>query len=156
MTPAVNCLKRAKIDHQLLFYDHDPDSRAYGEEAAKKLNLSVHQIFKTLVVAADDTALFTALVPVSGQLDLKAFARVIKAKKAGMADKGLVERSTGYLLGGVSPLGQKKRLKTIIDTSALNFDTIYVSGGRRGLQVRLSPRDLEKLTRARYEPISTV
>ncbi|MCF6248519.1 MAG: Cys-tRNA(Pro) deacylase [Desulfobacula sp.] len=154
MTPAINSLKNAKIKYQIHPYDHDPDSKAYGEEAAEKLKVPFDRLFKTLVVSIDNNELAVALVPVSKQLDLKLFAKNIKAKKAKMADKKDVERSTGYPLGGVSPMGQKKKLKTIIDHSALNFDTVYVSAGRRGLQIELSPKKLGSQTRATYFKIS--
>ncbi len=153
MTPAVNCLKKAKKSYQIHPYGHDPASRAYGDEAARALNISGDRVFKTLVISLDNRQLAVALVPVSMQLDLKAFARAMNTKKASMADQHLVERTTGYVLGGVSPLGQKKRLKTVIDASARDFDTIYVSAGKRGLQVELAPDDLADLTRAVYVDI---
>jgi Cys-tRNA(Pro)/Cys-tRNA(Cys) deacylase len=154
MTPAINCLKKAKIEYQIHQYTHDPDSKAYGKEAAEKLNISFDRIFKTLIVSIDDKDIWVAVVPVSKQLDLKLLAKSVKAKKAHMADKKEVQRTTGYILGGVSPLGQKKRLKTIIDVSALNFDTIYVSAGRRGLQIQLAPKDLSSQTGAKYSEIT--
>ena len=154
MTPAVNLLKKAKIKHRIHSYDHDPKSGAYGEEAAEKLNISFDRIFKTLIVSADDQKFMTALVPVSKQLDLKELVKATGSKKAKMAEKQDVERMTGYILGGVSPIGQKKNLTTVMDISALNFDTIYVSAGRRGLQIELSPQDLASLTHAVYFEIS--
>lgn len=160
MTPAIQILKKAKIKYQIHSYDHDPRSKAYGEEAAQKLNISFNRLFKTLVVLVDNETLFTALVPVSKQLNLKSFAKSVtlikgmKAKKVKMADKESVERTTGYLLGGVSPVGQKKRLPTIIDNTALNFETIYISAGKRGLQVELSPKDLASQINAVYGNIS--
>jgi Cys-tRNA(Pro)/Cys-tRNA(Cys) deacylase len=153
MTPAITCLKKAKINHKIHGYDHDPDSKAYGEEAAEKLNVSFDQLFKTLVVSTDNKDLSVAVVPVSRKLDLKSFAKAVKAKKVKMADKKDVERTTGYVIGGVSPIGQKKKLKTIIDSSALKFDTVYVSAGRRGLQIELSPTDLAHQTGAIYYEI---
>ena len=154
MTPAINCLKKAKIKYQIHQYEHDPDSKAYGEEAAEKLNIPFDQIFKTLVVSVDNKNLSVALVPVSKQLDLKAFVKVAGYKRAKMADKKEVERATGYVLGGVSPIGQKKKLLTIIDSSALKFNTVYVSAGRRGLQIELSPKDLGSQTNAAFDGIS--
>jgi len=154
MTPAINCLKKAKIFYQIHEYNHDPDSRAYGKEAAEKLNLSFDQIFKTLVVSDGNNGLSVAVVPVSKQLDLKLFAKKLKIKKTVMAAKNDVQRSTGYILGGVSPIGQKKRLKTVIDSSALKFDTIFVSAGRRGLQIELSPNDLGLQTNGYFHNIS--
>jgi Cys-tRNA(Pro)/Cys-tRNA(Cys) deacylase len=147
MTPAIQRLKKSKIPFVLHEYEHDPAIRAYGEEAVQKLGVAPGQLFKTLVVSTDGS-LAVGVVPVSGQLDLKAMAKALGRKKAAMAEKKQVERSTGYLTGGVSPLGQKKQLPTIIDASALDFDTIFVSAGCRGLQISLSPGDLAGLTRA--------
>jgi Cys-tRNA(Pro)/Cys-tRNA(Cys) deacylase len=147
-------LKKAKIKHRIHSYDHDPKSNAYGEEAAEKLNISFDRIFKTLIVSVDDEKFMTALVPVSKHLDLKELVKTTGSKKAKMAEKQDVERMTGYILGGVSPIGQKKSLATVMDISALNFDTIYVSAGRRGLQIELSPQDLASLTHAIYFEIS--
>ncbi len=154
MTPAINRLKKSKISCRVHHYDHDPASKAYGEEAAEKLNVSFDRIFKTLIVSLDNKTLSVAVVPVSRQLDLKAFAKASGSKKAGMADKKDVERSTGYILGGVSPIGQKKKLKTIMDSSAQKFNTVYVSAGRRGLQIELSPKDLASQIGAAYYDIS--
>jgi Cys-tRNA(Pro)/Cys-tRNA(Cys) deacylase len=153
MTPAINCLKKAKINYQIHQYEHDAASKAYGEEAGEKLNIPFDQIFKTLVVSIDNKGLSVAVVPVSKQLDLKAFVKVIGYKKAKMADRKDVERITGYILGGVSPIGQKKKLITIIDRSALKFNTIYVSAGRRGMQIELSPKDLGSQTNAIFDKI---
>lgn len=155
MTPAVNLLKKNKVTHRIHHYDHDPDTRSFGEEAADKLGLSHDRIFKTLVVSMDDHAMAIALVPVSRRLNLKKMARTMKTKKIGMAEKKVVERITGYLPGGVSPLGQKKRLPTVIDSSALDFQTIFVSAGRRGLQVELAPGDLVGLLGAQLFEIAT-
>lgn len=154
MTPAINLLKKNRVKHRVHTYDHDPGSKVFGEEAADKLGIPYDRIFKTLVVLVDTRILMCALVPVSKQLDLKTFAKSVSAKKTQMADTKEVERTTGYLVGGVSPLGQKKRLKTVMDESALQFDTIFVSGGKRGLQVELSPRDLISLTRAETYSVS--
>ena len=147
-------MKKTKIKFQIHKYDHDSTSKAYGKEAAEKLNISFDQIFKTLVVSVDNKSLSVAVVPVSKQLDLKTFAKAIGVKKAKMADKHDVERTTGYIIGGVSPIGQKKTLETIIDSSALAFNTVYVSAGHRGLQIELSPKDLGKLTNAIYDEVS--
>lgn len=152
MTPAIASLEKAHVRYEIHRYEHNPSSNAYGEEAADKLNVSRDQLFKTLVVSIDKD-LFVAVVPVSRQLELKKLAKVAGGKKAIMADKKKVEQATGYILGGVSPLGQKKKLKTVIDDSALNFDTIYVSAGRRGLQIKLSPQDLAQLTDAVFNAI---
>lgn len=154
MTPAINCLTKAKVPYRIHRYDHDPASRVYGEEAAEKLNVPFDQIFKTLVVSVDNGELCVAVVPVSRQLDLKKLAAAIGSKKARMADKMDVERTTGYILGGVSPIGQKKKLTTVIDSSAGRFDTVYVSAGRRGLQIELAPNDLSLQTGAKHFEIS--
>lgn len=154
MTPAVAQAKKAKINFSLHEYDHDPSVRAFGREAAEKLGIPETRLFKTLVVSIGPKDLAVAVVPVSGQLNLKAFAKAAGVKKAAMADKTLVERTTGYLTGGVSPMGQKKHLPTIIDASAREFENIHVSAGRRGLQICLSPDDLARLTRAGFESIT--
>lgn len=146
MTPGINVAKKAKIAYRVHEYQHDPDAESYGLEASAKLGLAPERVFKTLVVSLDGKALAVGVVPVAGMLSMKAMAKAAGAKKAEMADKAEVARSTGYVLGGVSPLGQKKRLTTIIDVSAQNFPTIYVSAGRRGLEIELAPQDLCKLT----------
>ena len=154
MTPAVAQAKKAKIPFTLHEYDHDPTVRAFGMEAAERLGVDPEQLFKTLVVDTCGSNLAVAVVPVAVQLNLKALAKVLGVKKTAMADKQLVEKTTGFLTGGVSPLGQKKHLKTIIDISAQNFDQIYVSAGRRGLQMALSPLDLAATIRAEFGGIS--
>ena len=123
-------------------------------EAAEKLNIDVARVFKTLVLQLDNGQLTVGIVPVSGQLNLKQQAKAAGGKKAAMADAKLVEKSTGYVLGGVSPLGQKKRLATVIGSSARNHETILVSAGRRGLEIELSPDDLCRLTSATFAPIA--
>ena len=153
MTPAVNQAKKAKIKFQVHEYGHDPSAESYGEEAAEKLGLDPAQVFKTLVADCSGE-LVVAVVPVSGRLDLKALARLAGAKKAAMAEVRRVEKATGYVVGGVSPLGQKKRLKTIIDESAKNFGTIHVSAGRRGLEIELAPDDLARLTGAAFGAVA--
>lgn len=153
MTPAVNIAKKTKIDFRLHEYDHDPSAASYGEEAAVKLGVDGDRLFKTLVVAVDGRRLCIAVLPVSHQLDLKAFASAVDAKRAAMADRKDASRATGYVLGGVSPLGQKQRLPTVIDASAQDFDTIFVSAGRRGLQIELAPQDLRSLTNAGFARI---
>ena len=154
MTPAINVLKKNKISHRIHHYDHDPNEKAYGEEAALKLELSPDRIFKTLVVNIDHRSMAIALVPVSRQLSLKKMAKTMKTKKIAMAEKKIVERTTGYLTGGVSPLGQKKRLPMVVNSSALEFETIFVSAGRRGLQIELSPEDLIDLTGSQISEIA--
>lgn len=153
MTPAIQSAKKAKIKFQIHQYVHDPASRSYGEEAAEQLDISPDRVFKTLVVQLDSRDLAVSVIPVDRQLDLKAFAKALGAKKAKMADKKDVERSTGYVLGGVSPIGQKKRLPTRIDQSAEQFETIYISAGRRGLEIELAPQDLAALTGGKFESI---
>ncbi len=153
MTPAIVQLNKAAIPYTLHAYVHDPATQAYGQEAADKLGLPAVRVFKTLVVQLDTAALAVAVVPVAAMLNLKSLARAAGAKKAGMADKALVSRTTGYVLGGVSPLGQKKRLPSYIDHSAQDFSTIFVSAGRRGLQLELDPHALARLLQARFVPL---
>ena len=145
MTPAINLAKKKKIAHQIHEYTHDADSESYGLEAAEKMGVDVASVFKTLVVQLDGKELAVGILPVSDLLSMKLIAKAAGAKKAVMATPADVERSTGYVLGGVSPLGQKKRLKTVLDASAEQLSTIYVSAGRRGLEIELSPDDLLKL-----------
>ncbi|WP_304526367.1 Cys-tRNA(Pro) deacylase [Halomonas sp. I5-271120] len=149
MTPAVRALEAAIIDFQLTEYAHDPRAEAFGEEAAKALGLASQTVFKTLLAKLDDGRLVVALVPVSARLDLKALARAAGARKATLAEPALAERTTGYVIGGISPLGQKKRLPTFLDDSAMALSTLHVSGGRRGLEIGLAPDDLVALTGAR-------
>jgi len=146
MTPGINVARKNKIAHTVHEYTHDAASESYGQEAADKLGIPAERVFKTLVVALDNKQLAVGVVPVSSMLSMKSIARAAGAKKATMAPPEDVERATGYVLGGVSPLGQKKRLKTIIDASAAEQASIYVSAGRRGLEIELSPDDLKKLT----------
>jgi Cys-tRNA(Pro)/Cys-tRNA(Cys) deacylase len=150
MTPAINAAKKKKIPYTVHHYSHDPASDSYGKEAAEKLGIPAERVFKTLVVQLDTGKLAVALIPVSTTLSMKQLARAAGAKKAAMADKGLVQKTTGYVLGGVSPLGQKKRIATIIDSSAKEFPTIHVSAGRRGLEIELKPTDLAALTEATF------
>ncbi|MCC5900913.1 MAG: Cys-tRNA(Pro) deacylase [Halomonas sp.] len=154
MTPAINSAKQAGIIFQLHEYHHDAAAHSYGLEAAEKLGVSVDQVFKTLVVKLDGKQLAVGIVPVNCQLGLKQIAKAAGAKKAMMAAPEEVERTTGYVLGGVSPLGQKKRLPTFIDASAQAFPTLYVSAGRRGLEIELSPNDLAALSQGRFAALS--
>ena len=145
MTPGINAAKKAKIAHRIHEYTHDSASESYGLEASEKLGLPEHRVFKTLIVRLDDGAFAVGVIPVSSMLSMKLIAKAARAKKAKMAEPSEVERSTGYVLGGVSPLGQKKRLRTFLDSSAAQHPTIYVSAGRRGLEIELCPKDLLKL-----------
>ena len=153
MTPAINAAKKAKIVHQIHQYTHDPAAVSYGREAAAKIGVAEERVFKTLIVRLGDKALAVGVVPVSSMLNLKQMAKACGVKKADMAETAEAERSTGYVLGGISPLGQKKRLKTVIDDSSLGFDTIFISAGRRGLDMELNPKDLQRLTNAVFAPI---
>jgi Cys-tRNA(Pro)/Cys-tRNA(Cys) deacylase len=154
MTPAINTAKKAKIKFKIHQYDHDPDTKAFGDEAADKLEISSDRIFKTLVVSTETNELALGVIPVSKMLNLKSCAAALDAKKSSLANQKDAERATGYVRGGISPLGQKKRLSTIIDESALNFKTIYVSAGKRGLDIELSPKDLKRLVGGRFASIS--
>lgn len=153
MTPAIDLAKKKKITFQIHQYEHDPSAPSYGEEAAEKMNIAMNRVFKTLVIATDQNQLAVCIVPVNSMLDLKAAAKSLKAKKVMMADARKVQSTTGYVLGGVSPLGQKS-LPTLIDDSAQGQDTIFVSAGKRGLEIELSPIDLQSLTRAQFATIA--
>lgn len=154
MTPAINLAKKNKIKYTIHEYTHDTTVDSYGLEASEKLGVEETRVFKTLVVELDDKTLAVAIIPVSSMLNMKQMAKAMSAKKCAMANKSDVEKSTGYVLGGVSPLGQKKTLKTVLDISAKEFETIFISGGRRGLDIELSPFDLEKLTRASFQSLT--
>ena len=156
MTPSIRLLKKHNISYKIHQYEHDSSCASFGDEAALKLNLKKEQVFKTLVVVTNTQEFIVAVVPVSHQLSFKAMSKAFGAKKVAMADAKDVEKITGYILGGVSPLGQKKRLKTIIDLSAKTFKTIFVSGGKRGLDIELSPYDLQKLLDAKFEEIGVL
>lgn len=153
MTPAIDLLKKAKAEHRVLSYTHDPKAPSYGLEAAEKLGLDPARVFKTLLAATEKGELLVAVVPVAGSLDLKALAHAAGAKKADMAPADAAQRATGYLVGGISPLGQKKRLRTFIDRSALDHPTIHVSAGRRGLEVELAAQVLAEQTQAQFAAI---
>jgi len=152
-TPATVALTKSGIAFTIHTYDHDPSATSFGLEAADALGLPVEQVFKTLL-ADIDGKLVVGIVPVHRKLDLKALAASVGGKRAAMADAAIAERSTGYVVGGISPIGQKRALPTVIDDSATNFDTIYVSGGRRGFDLGLSPADLARITSARFAPIA--
>lgn len=151
-TPATVALTAAGIDFTLHAYDHDPRAASYGLEAAEALGVEPGRVLKTLLASLDG-ALVVGIVPVDGQLDLKALARALGGSKAVMADVAAAERATGYVAGGISPIGQRKAHPTVVDVSATAWPTVFVSGGRRGLDVELSPADLVAVTAATTAPI---
>ena len=152
MTPATKLLKANKIDFSIHEYEHDANTKSFGLEAAEKLNLRVEEVFKTLLVT-DEKNYFVAILPVHHQLNLKKVAQAVGAKKLKMSDPKDAERLTGYLVGGISPVGQKKRLKTVIDQSAQQLEKLYVSGGKRGLDIGLKPQDLAKVLSATFADV---
>ena len=151
-TPATVALTRAGISYAVRAYEHDPAAESFGLEAAQALGVEPARVFKTLLV---DTGcgLAVGIVPVDGTLDLKAIAAALGVKKAALADPAAAARSSGYVVGGISPLGQRTPLRTVVDSSAEGLDAMYVSAGRRGLQVRLAPSDLVRATGGRFAPI---
>ena len=151
-TPATVALERAGVAFTVHAYDHDPSVPSYGLEAAEALGVEPDAVLKTLLAEVDGR-LVVGIVPVTGQLDLKALASASGGKRAVMADPGTAERSTGYVVGGISPLGQRRRLPTVLDAPTLELPTIYVSGGKRGLDLGLDPRDLARLLDAVIAPI---
>ena len=152
-TPAVTTAARAGIDYELHRYDHDPEAPSYGQEAADSLGLPAERVFKTLVVTVDDRFI-VAVVPVATELDLKALAAVVGGRKALLAHPSEAERATGYVVGGISPLGQKRKLPVVVDKTATSWATIFVSGGRRGLEIELAPADLVRLAGAQIAPVA--
>jgi Cys-tRNA(Pro)/Cys-tRNA(Cys) deacylase len=155
MTPAINCAKKAKIRYQVHSYPHHSNASSYGQEAAAALNIAADRVFKTLLISLDGNPknLAVAVVPVSGSLNLKAMGTILGCKKVAMADPQHAQRSSGYLVGGISPLGQKKRLPLVLDQSAVPLQTLFVSGGKRGLEIELKPADLLRLTGGQYGDI---
>ncbi|GAA3138189.1 Cys-tRNA(Pro) deacylase [Streptomyces rectiviolaceus] len=151
-TPATVALTAAGADYTVHAYEHDPAHPSYGEEAAQAMGVSPDRVFKTLVAEVDGE-LTVAVVPVAGTLNLKALAAAVSGKRAVMAGPAAAERTTGYVRGGISPLGQRKKLRTVLDDSASSHATVCVSAGRRGLEVELAPGDLARLTGAVLAPI---
>ncbi|MFD7903729.1 Cys-tRNA(Pro) deacylase [Kitasatospora sp. NPDC059747] len=152
-TPATVALETAAVPFTMHSYEHDPAAASYGGEAAEAMGVPAERVFKTLVADVDGV-LTVGVVPVAGQLDLKALAAAVGGKRAAMADPAAAERSSGYVRGGISPLGQRRPLRTVVDEGAMTHPTIYVSAGRRGLEVELAPTDLITLTKATTAPIA--
>jgi Cys-tRNA(Pro)/Cys-tRNA(Cys) deacylase len=152
-TPAMTQLERSGVRYTLHPYEHNPSARSYGLEAAEALGVPPERVFKTLLAEVDGE-LVVAVVPVGGSLELKALASAHGGKRAGMAASAAAERATGYVVGGISPLGQRRRLPTVVDISAMECETIYISAGRRGLDVELAPADLIRLTAAKTARIA--
>ena len=155
MTPAVTALERLGLAFRVLEYQHDPRSEAYGSEAAEALELDPHAVFKTLLARLEPDELVVALVPVTASLDLKALARAAGAKRAAMAAPADAERATGYVVGGISPLGQRRPLRAFVDETVTILDQCYVSGGRRGLELALAPDDLVAAISANVSDLAT-
>lgn len=154
MTPAIKQLEAVKVAHRVLRYEHTTAHSDYGIDASEQLGVPADRVFKTLVADTDTHEMVVAIVPVSGRLHMKSLAAAAGTKKAFMADGDRVQKTTGYVLGGVSPLGQKKRLRTFIDHSATGFETIYISGGRRGLEIELAADALARLLNADFAAIA--
>jgi Cys-tRNA(Pro)/Cys-tRNA(Cys) deacylase len=152
-TPATVALAAAGIRFTAHSYEHDPANRNFGTEAASALGLDPERVFKTLVADVDGR-LVVAIVPVTGRLDLGALAAAVGGKRASLADPAVAQRKTGYVVGGISPIGQKSRLKTVLDETAELFDTVFVSGGKRGLDLQLAPSDLIAVTAAAVAAIA--
>ncbi len=152
-TPATVALDRAGVPYTPHVYEHHETATNFGEEAAAALGLREEQVFKTLVVSVDG-ALAVAIVPVANRLDLKAIAAAVGGKKATLAEPALAEKRTGYVVGGISPVGQRTALRTVLDESALAYDSIFVSGGRRGFDIELAPADLVRVTSAVIHPVA--
>jgi len=154
MTPAINAVKAAGVAHRVHPYAHDPATASYGEEAVQALGLNPAQVFKTLVAQLEPPELVVAVIPVPAQLNLKALAHAAGAKRAALAELAHAERATGYVAGGISPLGQRKRLRTFLDRSALDHPDVYISAGRRGLEISLAAEDLARLLGAPFADLT--
>ena len=154
MTPAIRAAEKAKIQFEIREYRHDPRVASYGLEAAAALGVPIEHVFKTLIIKLDTRELVAALVPVHKSLDLKLLASVLGVKKVELADVAEAERATGYVTGGISPLGQRKRLRTVADASILQLERVFVSAGRRGMDMALHPNDLLHLCGATTAPIA--
>lgn len=153
MTPAIKLLEKQKVPHQVLSYEHDPSNSDFGFEAASKLAIDPQHMFKTLVVQSDTGQLAMVLVSVADKVDLKKLAVALGTRKADLADPGLAEKTTGYVVGGISPLGGRKRLPVYVDSSLISLDTVYISAGKRGLQLKLSAVTLVTLLEATVAPL---
>lgn len=155
MTPAINLAKKKKVSHTIHQYEHDPRADSYGLEAAEVLGQDPKKVFKTLLFClnGEPKNLAVAIIPVDQKLNLKLAAKAAKGKKADMADPEIAQKTTGYVVGGISPLGQKKSLPTFLHESATDQDTICVSAGKRGLEIELAPKDLLSLTRGQFAPL---
>ena len=156
MTPAIDKAKQLNLAFSIHQYTHNNTASAYGQEAADKLGIEYDRVFKTLVVSSSNGEMAVAVIPVSRVLNMKLVAKAIGWKKVAMADKLAVNRSTGYVLGGVSPLGQKKTLKTLIDKSSLQFSTIFVSAGKRGLEIEIAAEELATASNGIFDDITGV
>ncbi len=154
MTPAIRLLESTGTDHRVLTYDHDPATDSYGQEAVDSLGLDPKLVFKTLLATVDTDETVVAIVPVGQMLHLKSLAKAAGAKKAAMADPADAQRLTGYVVGGISPLGQRRRLRTFLDVSSRGLDEMLVSAGRRGVEIVLKPDDLAALLDASFHPLA--
>lgn len=154
MTPAINLLKKYKCDFKIHKYEHDPACTNFGDEAVEKLALDANQVYKTLLIELSPKELVVCVLPVSNTLSLKDVAIHFDVKKAQMAQKDEAQKVTGYLLGGISPLGQKKLLRTILDESVRKFERIFISGGKRGLDIEVKVKDLETILKAKVAKVT--
>lgn len=154
MTPAINELKKNKIAFTIHKYKHDPKIDNYGLEAANKLNVDANRVYKTLLAQLNTKELIVAIIPVNKSLNLKVVANYFEVKSAQMANKDEAQKVTGYLLGGISAFGQKKRLRTVLDVSSKEFETIYISGGKRGLDLQIKPLDIIEVLNSNYAEVS--